>query len=143
MLLLGVRDLKALIDAAEAAYPEEACALLVGRRGPGDRIFVERIVQSRNVAEDRRRRFEVDPGLRIGLERELRGGPLAVVGVWHSHPDGPARLSATDLASAYEPELAWLLTMVAGGQALHSAAYLLNDWGDGFRPLDLIILQGN
>lgn len=143
MLLLGATDLRALVDAAEAGWPEEACALLIGRRGPGDRYLVERVVPSRNVAEDRRRRFEVDPGLRIGLERELRGATSAVIGVWHSHPDGPAELSATDLASAYEPELAWLLTSVAGGQALQTVAFLLNDRRDGFRPLGLHILQGN
>lgn len=139
MLHLAQTLLKRLAEAGEAAYPEEACALLVGTAGLGDIRHVDRIELSANVAADRRRRFEVDPGLRIGLERELRGGRQRVIGVWHSHPDHAARPSATDEAMAFEPDLVWLITAVAGGQAVASAAFAVNDHGPGFRPLALLL----
>ncbi|HUN52191.1 MAG TPA: M67 family metallopeptidase [Candidatus Sulfotelmatobacter sp.] len=138
MLHLAQPLLRRLVEAGEAAYPEEACALLVGRGGIGDIRHVERIELSANVADDRQSRFEVDPGLRIGLERELRGGSRRIVGVWHSHPDGAAAPSATDAAMAFEPDLVWLITAVAGGQAVASAAFAVNDHGPGFRPLALL-----
>lgn len=87
-----------------AAHPEEACGLLVGLP---DAIL--RAEPAENVAEDRRRRFEVDPRLRLRLHRELRGGPHAVVGVYHSHPQGRPEPSAVDLAKAMEPDLLWLI----------------------------------
>ncbi len=142
MLAMTLAKLKVLTAAAEAAYPEEACALIVGRKGPGRHFWTGRIEPARNVAPDRRRRFEVDPGLRIGLERDLRHGPDTVIGVWHSHPDGPARPSAVDLASAFEPELVWIITAVAGGQAVQTAAYCLRDDGGGFQDLPLVLLTG-
>lgn len=138
MILLARAHLKAMADLAEAAYPDEACGLLVGRRGPGDLREVTRLAPSGNVAPDTRRRFEVDPGLRIGLERELRGGAEAVIGVWHSHPDGPAEPSAADLAAVYEPELVWLITSVADGQATRTQGFAVRDRRDGFRPLAIV-----
>jgi proteasome lid subunit RPN8/RPN11 len=138
VIWLEAAALKRLVDLAESAYPDEACALLVGRRLLGDHYRVSRVEPARNVAPDPRRRFEVDRGLRIGLERELRGKPQQVIGAWHSHPDGPAAPSAVDAARIYEPELVWLITAVSGGQALQSAAFLPAR-GGGFRPLPLAI----
>ena len=124
MLWLTLEQTKRLVDAAEAAHPEEACALLIGRRGLGLNFRVSRVEISPNVAADRRRRFEVDPGLRIGLERELRGKADQVIGVWHSHPNGLAEPSAADAAMIYEPDLVWLITAVVAGQAIHTAAFI-------------------
>jgi proteasome lid subunit RPN8/RPN11 len=143
MLWIASADLKKLVDLAEASYPDEACALLVGRRGIGGLYRVTRVEPALNVAADKRRRFEVDPGLRMGLERELRNGPEQVIGVWHSHPDGPPEPSAWDAQSILEPGLAWLITALSGGQALNSAAYvpvavgLFGVPGGGFRAIGL------
>jgi proteasome lid subunit RPN8/RPN11 len=144
MLWLAVADFKLLVDLAESTYPNEACALLIGRRGLGDDFRVARVEPSRNLASDTRRRFEIDPGLRIGIERELRGAseaaPMRVIGVWHSHPDGPAAPSATDAAMIFEPDLAWAITAVVAGQALFSAAFLPAR-GGGFRELALRLFE--
>lgn len=145
MLLITTDNLRELIETAEAAYPEEACALLLGAAGPGDRRQVSRILISPNLAEDKERNFEIDPGLRIGVERDLRNSSERIVGIWHSHPNGRAEPSAIDLASAYEPEFAWLITAVRPskthtGEAIDSAAYLLRDDGRGFRRLDLLVV---
>lgn len=147
MLWIGSADLKRLVDLAEASYPEEACALLIGRRGVADLYRVTRVEPAANVAPDRRRRFEVDPGLRIGIERELRGAEEQVIGVWHSHPDGAPEPSGRDAERIYEPRLAWLITALADGQALTSAAFVPaaadlfgapgGDRGGGFRAIGL------
>ncbi|HYM30062.1 MAG TPA: M67 family metallopeptidase [Candidatus Cybelea sp.] len=139
MLLISAGHMKHLTDAAEAAYPHEACGLLVGRTGVGAQRVVERIEISGNVAADTLTRFEVDPGLRIGIERELRGGPKCVLGVWHSHPDHPAAPSETDLAMAYEPDLVWLITAVYAGQAVQTAAFMVRDGGGGFRSFAMLM----
>lgn len=89
--------------------PEEACGLLVGAEDA-----VARIEPAENVAEDRLRRFEVDPRLLLRLHRELRSGPLSVLGVYHSHPEGPSEPSPTDLAKALDPELIWLIVGADG-----------------------------
>ena len=86
------------------ARPEEACGLLLGDGGE-----VARVEPAENVADDRRRRFEVEPRLLLRLHRELRSGPLSLLGVYHSHPEGQPEPSPTDLARALDPELVWLI----------------------------------
>ncbi|HXV76962.1 MAG TPA: M67 family metallopeptidase [Candidatus Polarisedimenticolaceae bacterium] len=96
---------------ARRGYPHEVCGLLVGR---SDRhaTRVARISRARNLATDRLRdRFELDPTDYLRADREARRDGLDVVGVWHTHPDHPARPSATDLASAW-PELSYVIVSV-------------------------------
>ena len=110
-------QLQAIERAAEAAYPEEACGLLVGRAEPGGAWQVSAVEASINVAEPpRTRRFEVDPKLRLRLERELRESPDSVVGVYHSHPNGSAEPSKTDTSMIFEPDMVWLITAVTDGR---------------------------
>ena len=117
---------------ARSAYPEEACALVVGA---GEPPSITRLVLCTNVASDRRRRFEVDPGARIRLEIALRGTVERVVGVWHSHPDGPPEPSATDAAMIYEPDLIWLITAMTPPDPAVTRAFRPD--GPGFRELEL------
>ena len=142
MILIPLDGLRAVSAAAEAAYPEEACGLLVGRRIPGGHARVTRVEAAVNVAADRRTGFEVDPGLRIGLERELRGTDQAIVGHYHSHPDGPARPSATDLAKAFEPDLIWLIVAVVRRQASQVLAFTPRLDRSGFREIAIHAVEG-
>lgn len=93
---------------AERAHPEECCGLLLGRRET-DAIVVEDCAESANLAVDPARAFEIDAGLRLRLQRNLRGTGRTVVGVYHSHPGGPADPSAADAARAEEPGFLWIV----------------------------------
>lgn len=134
-------DLARIKSAAEQAYPRECCGLLVGHGGGGD-FTVTRIEPSANVetsgAPDR---FEIDPGLRIRLQRGLRGGPGAIIGHYHSHPDHAAEPSATDRAMAYEPEMVWLITAVEGGKAGASRAFVIGADG-AVTELEVVVAGG-
>ena len=137
-ILLSPSQLQAIERAAEAAYPEEACGLLVGRAEPGGAWQVNAVEASANVAEPpRTRRFEVDPKLRLRLERELRKSPDSVVGVYHSHPNGSAAPSETDISMIFEPDMVWLITAVADGRAGATKAYKPTEDGAAFRLLGL------
>lgn len=130
--------LKAIVDAAEAAYPEECCGLLVGGAGSAASVAVRRVVASPNRTPDRAAdRFEIDPQIRFDLMRELDGGPDRIVGHYHSHPDQPAQPSARDLEMAFEPDLAWLIVAVAGGQAVQVTAHVVDADGRQFREVPL------
>ena len=136
-VVIAPADLRAIVDAAEAAYPDECCGLLVGRVRRDGRVLVREAHASRNLAEDPRRAFEVDPRVQFALLRRLRGGPDDVIGVYHSHPDLGAEPSATDLARAWEPGLIWLITSVLGGQAVLTTAHRLSADRSRFRRLGL------
>lgn len=87
---------------AAAAYPLEACGLLVGSRGPNDRIIVTRAAPARNIERDRPHdRYELDPRDYMRVDREAAKAGLEVVGFYHSHPDGPAAPSPTDVERSW------------------------------------------
>ena len=119
---LSAADLAALARAATASFPEEACALLEGTR-TASVVRVARVHVAHNVAEDRRRGFEVDPRVLLRLHRELRGTERDIVGVWHSHPDGSAVPSSTDFARSYDPTLTWVITAVTSAGVGAARAY--------------------
>ena len=70
-----------IIDAAQRAYPNEMCGVLI------DNTFVE----LQNVSKDPQHHFEIDPKALAQVEDQ--GEILAYV---HSHPDGTAMASALD-----------------------------------------------
>src|SRR5262249_26919055 len=86
---------------AAGGYPNEACGLLLGRPGAA-RTDVELATHARNLAVERARdRYELDPFDQLAAENDARARGLEVVGVWHSHPDHPARPSETDRQRAW------------------------------------------
>ncbi|MBK8906598.1 MAG: M67 family metallopeptidase [Rhodospirillales bacterium] len=140
MIIVPGAVVEEIAAAAEAAYPEECCGLLIGRTdnedSASDRIRVTRAVASRNVAtEPRRDRFEVDPAVRFALMRELGEGPERIVGHYHSHPDHPAEPSARDAEMAFEPDLVWVIVSVAGGRVVDMRAHRPEPGGHRFRPV--------
>ncbi len=146
MLLLKPEDLKQIADHAEADYPREACGLLLGYQRADGHIEVTQVAASENMAASGRNdRFEVDPELRLRLMRQARdaapvgemGAARGIIGHYHSHPDGSARPSASDLAMAWEPDLVWLITAVVAGQAVQSTAHLLSEGGTRFNDIGL------
>jgi proteasome lid subunit RPN8/RPN11 len=118
--------LRIVEGAAETAWPRECCGLLVGVR-EGAAIEITRAHPSPNRARDPRAAFEIDPEIWLRLTRSLGDGPEAVIGLYHSHPDGPAEPSPRDLAAAWGPDLVWLVTGVARGKPAKTAAFTLSE----------------
>jgi len=88
---------EAILEHSHQTRPEECCGLLLGR---GDRVV--RTYATRNAAQDRRRRFLVEPKDYFDAIREARREALDVLGAYHSHPHSAAIPSATDRAEAFE-----------------------------------------
>ena len=126
--------LDAVAEHAESAYPAECCGLLVGTAENARAWHVRRVVPSRNLAPAGvRDRFEIDPALQFDLQRRLRGTAETVVGIYHSHPDGDSAPSATDLESAWQPGLVWLIAAVRAGRLSATAAHLFVEANEGAR----------
>ncbi len=97
-------------------YPQECCGLLIGASAPNGDLQVHEIVPSPNLdVAGGARAFEVDPAVILDWQKRTRGTGQRILGHYHSHPDGPAQPSATDLARAWEPGQVWLILSVLGG----------------------------
>lgn len=88
--------------AAEQAYPLETCGLLIGTlSAEGWAVREARPVANLNT-ERAADRFQLDPEGYRRIDHELRGSGREIIGVYHSHPDCPAKPSPTDLESAWD-----------------------------------------
>lgn len=126
-LLISREKLDQIHRHGEAAYPEEGAGLLLGAAEAGDRR-VAALFEVDNAREDgaRHNRYLLTPQdyLRAELEADRLG--LAVIGVFHSHPDHPNRPSEFDREWAM-PFLSYVITSVQSGRAVESRAWLLSE----------------
>jgi proteasome lid subunit RPN8/RPN11 len=97
---------RAILAQARREQPLECCGFLLGDRGR-----VRYAVPARNVAQSPVR-FRIDDTVHLTLRRTLRTAapPLAIVGIYHSHPASAPLPSPTDLAEAWYPD--WLYLIV-------------------------------
>lgn len=96
--------------AAKVAYPKECCGLLEGAR-EGDLFQVTALHEARNLAPHSDR-FEIDPADHLAAQKTARAHGRAIIGCYHSHPDGAVQPSPTDAAGASQNDFLWLI--VAG-----------------------------
>lgn len=136
----------AIREHGEATYPEECCGFFLGRLEGFDPVEsgheVTGMLPAPNRHPDgRERRFTIDPADWLAAEREAARLGLDVVGVYHSHPDHPARPSATDLAEAAFPGLAYVIVPVHGGRAGEPTAWALAPDRSRFDPEPLLLMS--
>lgn len=108
-----------------SAAPQEGCALLLGEplRGTWQ---LRQIWPCQNVwhrAEQRCRRFAIDPREQLVAQRWARQRGLAVLGSAHSHPSSAPVPSATDLRLCLRPAL----QVIAGPDGELRAWWLAED----------------
>jgi len=101
--------------AACDGYPYEVCGLLIGSTTPQGDWSISEARQVSNLNHDRAAdRFQLDPASYQKIDRELRGSSFEILGVFHSHPDCPAKPSPTDLGSAWEGFLYPIISICQG-----------------------------
>jgi proteasome lid subunit RPN8/RPN11 len=122
--------LKRMLEAAAAAAPDEACGLLLGTGK-----CLATAVPCANVAPDPARHFEVDPAALIAAHRAARTGGPALIGYFHSHPNGLARPSGTDDAMAARDGRIWAIVA-------HDEVTLWQDGRSGFERLSYAVVDG-
>lgn len=108
--------LDAIAEHGQATYPEECCGFLLGEMTPdGNRVTALHRVDNRQD-ENRRRRYLITPDDYRAADRQARTQGLDIVGIYHSHPDHPARPSVTDLAEATFPGYTYVIVSILKGE---------------------------
>jgi proteasome lid subunit RPN8/RPN11 len=125
---------EAIRHEAARAYPHEGCGALLGR--PGE--IGETLALPNEEKGSPRTRFTVSPRDYLTTEAAADARGLSLLGFWHSHPDHPARPSATDRAYAW-PGLLTLVIAVASGAPGELTAWDVPGAETPFRQLDLAI----
>ncbi|MGA9533620.1 MAG: M67 family metallopeptidase [Anaerolineales bacterium] len=89
-LILPERVARSLWEHASECSPAEACGFLAGRDGQ-----VEQAIRILNQAAESGR-FSMDPADQVRAHYRILDEGLDLMAVYHSHPAGPVRPSATD-----------------------------------------------
>ncbi|MDP8904664.1 MAG: M67 family metallopeptidase [Chloroflexota bacterium] len=111
-VMISADLLQAIIDAARAGLPNEACGVLVGSRYAAEGGVPERYVPLRNAAESPYR-YLIDPDQQLRVMLELDDADEVVWGIVHSHVASPAVPSATDVGLAFYPDSVYLICSLA------------------------------
>lgn len=131
-LCLPASCFKAIQSQSETGYPHEICGLLIGSITESGWMITEvRPVNNLNTARASDR-FELDPAAYQRIDRELRGSGHEIIGVYHSHPDAPAKPSPTDLCSAWEG-FAYPIISICEGKVADLRCWSINQSGDRFQ----------
>ncbi|MDI6820052.1 MAG: M67 family metallopeptidase [Candidatus Hodarchaeaceae archaeon] len=107
-LKIQKEDLRAIDEHSLKCFPVECCGLLVGERANAD-LNVEDVISAENI-EESATIFEIDAEFVYNaiVEAESRG--LALIGIYHSHPNASAHVSGRDAEFlALWPDVAWLI----------------------------------
>ena len=125
---------EAMKDMAVSGYPNEICGLLLGRID-ADGWHVSEVRQVANVNTERASdRFQLDPAGYQAVDRDIRGSDVEIIGVFHSHPDCPAKPSPTDLDGAWEGFL-YPIVSVCEGEVLDIRCWEPRDDTQQFHPV--------
>ncbi|MGH9758826.1 MAG: M67 family metallopeptidase [Candidatus Acidiferrales bacterium] len=106
--------LEELLAQARADSTRECCGLVSGRQG-----VITRIYPAPNALASATE-YEIAPADLFAIMRAMRADGLELMGIYHSHPAGENRPSASDIARAYYP---------------HAAYFILSPLGDAPRPI--------
>jgi len=126
----------------QETYPHECCGVLFGSQDGELRTVTEVRRQANERKDSRENRFLITPEQFRDAERAARKAGLLMLGIYHSHPDSPARPSEYDRDHAW-PWYSYLITSVGRRAAGESRAWQLRDDRSGFDPRDLEVAAVN
>ena len=95
--------IKAIIDHSLRELPYESCGYLAGEHG----ILVRHYEMTNlDKAADH---FSMDPKEQFAAIKDIRKQGLKLMGVYHSHPQTPARPSEEDIRLAYDSSISYVI----------------------------------
>jgi proteasome lid subunit RPN8/RPN11 len=100
-LRIEQRILDAMLEAARATAPLEACGLLAGN---GDCVTKCYVLTNADASPEH---YSMKPEEQFAAVKDMRRLGLRLLAIWHSHPASPPRMSAEDMRLAYTPDVVY------------------------------------
>lgn len=121
-----------IIAHAREGFPLEVCGILGGRDGVTSEIY--RMANTDQSNEH----FMMDPKEQFAVIKDLRAKGLEMLGIYHSHPETPARPSEEDIRLALTPAVSYLIASLANQAAPDLRSYKISGGEVTPEPLELI-----
>lgn len=131
--MLKLRDnlMERMKEHGRRSYPEECCGFLLGSSDGNARSVRDIFELGNAMQENRSRRYIVTPEEYREAEIRAQAVHLELLGVYHSHPDHPARPSQFDLDHAL-PWWSYIIIAVDRGSPSEVTCWQLRDDRSGF-----------
>jgi len=130
LLRIDLVQLEAVVAHLRSEYPLEGCGLLAGAADQVSHIYpVTNRLKSPTA-------YEMDPKEQLMALLHLEEHGWDLLAVYHSHPHGPERPSATDVLQATYPDAAHLIVSFRDPDNPVSRAFVIQDG-----LVDEIVLQ--
>jgi len=118
-----------MIEHALQELPNECCGILLGS---GTAVVRAVPMRSTPPAPDA---YYMDPVQQVAIFSEMAERGETLVGIYHSHPNGPAEPSAADRQLAFHPEVVYIIISLADPQHPELRAFELR--GQGFDEVSI------
>jgi len=107
MLKIPVSIHDGLIAHAREGFPLEVCGIL---GGAGDAVSAIYRMANTDASNEH---FMMDPREQFAVVKDLRAKGLAMLAIYHSHPESPARPSEEDIRLALTPGVSYVIISLA------------------------------
>ncbi len=132
-------EIKKIIFHAEETFPEECVGVIIGNAKNDAQVVDTRKMKNINTGS-KNTRYNIDPLELLKLEDELDESGLILMGIYHSHPNHPARPSKYDLDHAW-PNLSYIVLSIKEGKFDELTSWRLDRKNEKFRKEELIIAE--
>src|SRR6185369_3807024 len=96
-----------MIAHAREGFPLEVCGIL---GGAGDAVSAIYRMANTDASNEH---FMMDPREQFAVVKDLRAKGLAMLAIYHSHPESPARPSEEDIRLALTPGVSYVIISLA------------------------------
>lgn len=110
MYKISKNIIKQIIEHARKDAPVEACGYLAGND-----FLIKKIYKMTNK-DNSPEHYSFILEEQFSVVKEARKEGLDLIGVYHSHPSSPARLSKEDIGLAYDQEKIYFIISLSGNE---------------------------
>ena len=107
ILVLKRPFIQKILAHTQAQYPLEACGFLSGRDGI---VMSQYSIHNRLQSETE---YEMEPTEMLAAFLAMEEADEELLAIYHSHPQGPAQPSPTDIAQAHYPDAVQIIVSLA------------------------------
>ena len=108
-----------MVEHALREMPNECCGVLIGQNK-----IIKRIVPMRSIPPSPDSYF-MDPEQQVAIFTEMEKRGEILLGIYHSHPDGPIHPSSADLQLAFHPDAIYFIISLMDRDKPQIGAFVL------------------
>ncbi|MFK7803472.1 MAG: Mov34/MPN/PAD-1 family protein [Anaerolineae bacterium] len=118
-----------------SVWPEEGCGFLVGKNNTVFEFHSAENEKHSRVA------YRMNPADQIKIIIDAEDRQLDILAIIHSHPDGPAQPSLTDIREATWHDMCYVIVSLQSKKMPHWQGWLLNS--EKYEEIPLFIKEAN